>query len=159
MFAAIQEVLRGRAYITPLITRDPAMLFVTRAQQDQRTPGLTLRQGEALQLLAEGRSMKEAADILHVTPRTIAFHKYTMLQQHGLKTGAELVQYAVRLGLVSSPGTSAPRHFSRARTFPSNVSEGADPLISHSRTLSHSYRGFNPVNGGAEDVVAAQLDL
>jgi len=52
--------------------------------------------------------MKEAADILKVTPRTIAFHKYTMMEQHGLKTGAELVQYAVRLGLVTGLGPSTP---------------------------------------------------
>jgi DNA-binding CsgD family transcriptional regulator len=54
-----------------------------------------------LQLLAEGRSMKEAADILGVVPRTVAFHKYTMMEQLKVKTGAELVQHAVRLGLVS----------------------------------------------------------
>ncbi len=62
---------------------------------------MSLRQREVLQLLAEGRSMKEAADILKVAPRTIAFHKYTIMRQHGFKTGAELVQYAVRLGLVA----------------------------------------------------------
>jgi DNA-binding CsgD family transcriptional regulator len=61
-----------------------------------------------LQLLAEGRSMKEAADILKVTPRTIAFHKYSMMKQHGFRTGAELVHYAVRLGLLSSPDPAAP---------------------------------------------------
>jgi DNA-binding NarL/FixJ family response regulator len=101
LFAAIEEVLAGRHYVTPLITRDPTRLFVSRAEHGREAHGLTLRQREVLQLLAEGRSMKEAADILHVTPRTIAFHKYTMMQQHGLKTGAELVQYAVRLGLVA----------------------------------------------------------
>ena len=104
LFAAIQRVLTGRHYITPLITRDPTMLFVLRAQQGHREPGLTLRQREVLQLLAEGRSMKEAADILKVTPRTIAFHKYSMMAQHGFKTGAELVQYALRLGLLDSSG-------------------------------------------------------
>jgi DNA-binding NarL/FixJ family response regulator len=104
LFQAIQEVLQGRHYITPLITREPTMVFVSRAEHAQRKPGLTLRQREVLQLLAEGRSMKEAADILKVTPRTIAFHKYAMMQQHGFKTGAELVQYAVRLGLVDKRG-------------------------------------------------------
>jgi DNA-binding NarL/FixJ family response regulator len=108
LFAAIQAVLGGRHYITPLITRDPTKVFVSRAEHARRPPGLTLRQREVLQLLAEGRSMKEAADILHVTPRTIAFHKYSMMEQHGFKTTAELVQYAVRLGLLANPGTSSP---------------------------------------------------
>jgi len=101
LFAAIQHVMAGRPYVTPLITRDPPAVFVSRAQHGQGAQGLSLRQREVLQLLAEGRPMKEAADLLKVTPRTIAFHKYTMMQQHGFKTGAELVQYAVRLGLVS----------------------------------------------------------
>jgi len=62
---------------------------------------LTVRQREVLQLLAEGRSMKEAAAILDLTPRTVAFHKYRMMEQLGLKTSAELVQFAVRQGIVA----------------------------------------------------------
>ena len=50
--------------------------------------------------------MKEAADILNVTPRTIAFHKYSMMEQLGFKTGAELIQHAVTLGLVSGRHTT-----------------------------------------------------
>jgi len=101
LFSAIQRVLAGGHYVTPLITRDPTALFVSRAQHGQGAHGLSMRQREVLQLLAEGRSMKEAADILKVTPRTIAFHKYAMMRRHGFKTGAELVQYSVRIGLVS----------------------------------------------------------
>jgi DNA-binding NarL/FixJ family response regulator len=108
LFTAIARVLAGHHYITPLITHDPTKVFVARAEQTQRSPGLSLRQREVLQLLAEGRSMKEAADILKVTPRTIAFHKYSMMKQLGMKTGAELVQYAVRLGLVSPADPAAP---------------------------------------------------
>jgi DNA-binding NarL/FixJ family response regulator len=108
LFTAIARVLAGHHYITPLITHDPTKVFVARAEQTQRSPGLSLRQREVLQLLAEGRSMKEAADILKVTPRTIAFHKYSMMKQLGMKTGAELVQYAVRLGLVSPADPGAP---------------------------------------------------
>ena len=62
---------------------------------------LTSRQREVLQLLAEGKLMKEAADILNLTPRTIAFHKYAIMEQLGLKTSAELVQYAVAHSLVT----------------------------------------------------------
>ena len=62
---------------------------------------LTMRQREVLQLLAEGRSMKEAAAILDLTPRTVAFHKYRMMEQLQLKSSAELVQFAVRQGIVA----------------------------------------------------------
>jgi DNA-binding CsgD family transcriptional regulator len=64
---------------------------------------LSLRQREVLQLLAEGKSMKEAADSLKVSPRTVAFHKYSIMERLGLKTSAQLVQYAIEHGLVG-PG-------------------------------------------------------
>jgi DNA-binding NarL/FixJ family response regulator len=102
LFTALERVLNGRAYITPLISSEPMAVFIERAQHGGGRHQLSLRQREVLQLLAEGRSMKEAADLLKVSPRTIAFHKYTMMEQLGYKTGAELVQYAVRLGLVGS---------------------------------------------------------
>ena len=95
---AIQEALRERSYITPLITRD-----VVGSLTQQRTPRhqLTGRQREVLQLLAEGKSMKEVAAILDLTPRTVAFHKYRMMEQLRLKTSAELVKFAVREGVVA----------------------------------------------------------
>jgi DNA-binding NarL/FixJ family response regulator len=95
---AIQEALRGRSYITPLITRDvvDSLIEPRTGRQD-----LTIRQREVLQLLAEGRSMKEVAAILDLTPRTVAFHKYRMMEQLHLKTSAELVQFAVRQGMVA----------------------------------------------------------
>jgi DNA-binding NarL/FixJ family response regulator len=94
---AIQEALKGRSYITPLITQDVVGLLL---EQRDRPRELTTRQREVLQLLAEGRSMKEVASILDVTPRTVAFHKYRMMEQLHLKTSAELVQYAVKHGIV-----------------------------------------------------------
>ena len=100
LFTALERVLDGRFYITPLISTEPTAVFIERAQHSGGRHKLSLRQREVLQLLAEGRSMKEAADILKVASRTIAFHKYSMMEQLGLKTGAELVQHAVRLGLV-----------------------------------------------------------
>jgi len=105
LFEAIRTVLQGRPYITPLITHDPPGVFVERARGSGTGHALTLRQREVLQLLAEGRSMKEAANVLNVSPRTIAFHKYGMMEQLGLKTSAELVQHAVRLGLVTNKGS------------------------------------------------------
>jgi DNA-binding NarL/FixJ family response regulator len=95
---AIHEALRGRSYITPLITR-----AVVGSLIQQRTPRneLTTRQREVLQLLAEGKSMKEVAAILDLTPRTVAFHKYRMMEQLQLKSSAELVRFAVQQGVVA----------------------------------------------------------
>ena len=95
---AIQESLRGRSYITPLITRDVVGSLI---QQGTSRNELTARQREVLQLLAEGKSMKEAAAILDLTPRTVAFHKYRMMEQLRLKTSAELVKFAVQQGVVA----------------------------------------------------------
>jgi DNA-binding NarL/FixJ family response regulator len=95
---AIHEALRGRSYITPLITREVVDSLVGRQNTRQE---LTMRQREVLQLLAEGRSMKEVGAILDLTPRTVAFHKYRMMEQLRLKTSAELVQFAVKQGVVA----------------------------------------------------------
>jgi DNA-binding NarL/FixJ family response regulator len=95
---AIQEALRGRSYITPLITRDVVGSLI---QQRAGRNELTARQREVLQLLAEGKSMKEVGAILDLTPRTVAFHKYRMMEQLRLKTSAELVRFAVQQGVVA----------------------------------------------------------
>jgi DNA-binding NarL/FixJ family response regulator len=97
---AVREVLNHRYYITPLLTKDlVGSLF---QEQHSRKPiyQLTTRQREVLQLLAEGRSMKEAADILHVSPRTVAFHKYRMMEHLQVHSTAALIQFALREGLV-----------------------------------------------------------
>jgi len=62
---------------------------------------LSLRQREVLQLLAEGRTMKEIAGILKITARTVAFHKYSMMEELGIKSSAELVQFAIKKRIVS----------------------------------------------------------
>jgi DNA-binding NarL/FixJ family response regulator len=95
---AIREVMQGRSYITPLITRGVVGSLM---QVEQKlAPELTPRQREVLQLLAEGRSMKEVASLLNLTPRTVAFHKYRIMEQLKLKSNAELVQYAVKNHIV-----------------------------------------------------------
>jgi len=95
---AIREALRGRSYITPLIAGDAVGSLI---EHQTSRHELTMRQREVLQLLAEGRSMKEGGAILDVTPRTVAFHKYRMMEQLRLKTSAELVQFAVKQGVVA----------------------------------------------------------
>ena len=84
LFAAIQMAMQGRQYLTPLIAKGvPLPLFLSRSPHPQADK-LTARQREVLQLLAEGRLMKEAADLLDVAPRTVAFHKYTIMRQLGI---------------------------------------------------------------------------
>ena len=97
---AIREVLLGRSYLTPLITKDMIGSLVGNSTRRKTLDELSLRQKEVLQLLAEGRSMKEAAHLLHLAPRTVAFHKYTMMNQLQLKNNAELVQFAMRGAIV-----------------------------------------------------------
>jgi DNA-binding NarL/FixJ family response regulator len=96
---AIREAMHGRSYITPLIKSG---LVGSLMHGDSHAAGseLTPRQREVLQLLAEGRSMKEVASLLNLTPRTVAFHKYRMMEQLGVKSSAELVQYAVKHHIV-----------------------------------------------------------
>lgn len=100
LFLAIQKAMRGEPYLTPLLAKGtPLGVFLTRAAR--RSPDrLTPRQREVVQLLAEGRLMKEIASLLGVTPRTVAFHKYSIMKQLGVKSSAELVRYAVQHGLV-----------------------------------------------------------
>ena len=93
---AINEALCGRSYVTPHITQGMMESFIRRPGDDRDAPQLTHRQREVLQLLAEGRSMKEAAKILKITPRTVAFHKYRLMDQLHLKTNADLIQFAIR---------------------------------------------------------------
>ena len=99
LFKAIQTVMSGRTYITPLISREPVNVFISRARSHEHHEPLTTRQREVLQLLAEGKSMKEAADVLNITVRTIAFHKYSMMEHLGLTRNSELVRYAAQSGL------------------------------------------------------------
>ena len=97
LIAAIQEVLQGRTYLTPLITKD----FI--ANFTETTPPavkLTPRQREVLRLIAEGRRMKEIAAILELSTRTVETHKYEMMRGLGVESTAELVRYAIQIGLV-----------------------------------------------------------
>jgi DNA-binding NarL/FixJ family response regulator len=97
---AIREVTSLRYYLTPLLTKDLVGSLVHEPAARKPLHQLTTRQREVLQLLAEGRSMKEAAAILHVSARTVAFHKYRMMEHLRVHSTAALIQFAVREGLV-----------------------------------------------------------
>lgn len=100
LLTAIREAMKHRWYVTPLVMEGMlgSLMHSTGANSPSRQ--LTARQREVLQLLAEGKSMKEVASVLNVTARTIAFHKYRMMEQLNIKTNAELIQDAIRHHLV-----------------------------------------------------------
>jgi DNA-binding NarL/FixJ family response regulator len=99
---AVREVLKGQSYVTPWIAQRLLEDFVRDPRID-RIKHLTPRQREVLQLLAEGRTMKEAAAILHVAARTVAFHKYRIMEEFGLKTNSDLVRFAIKEHVLSAP--------------------------------------------------------
>ncbi len=100
---AVRDVLRGKSYISRALPRE-TIDFLRRQDRelmDEREL-LTERQREVLQLLAEGKVMKEVGDILHMTTRTVAYHKYRMMEVLGAKSNAELIKYAVRNHMVAA---------------------------------------------------------
>ena len=100
LIKAIRDALRGRTYVTPKVAQQLEDGFVRDPKQDRKKE-LTSRQREVLQLLAEGRTMRETADELHVTPRTIAFHKYRIMEDFGLKTNSDLVKFALKQRVIA----------------------------------------------------------
>ena len=100
---AVREVLRGKSYLSPTIAKD-TVDFLLRQDKKLIDEGdrLTERQREVLQLLAEGKCMKEVAAVLNLTTRTIAFHKYRIMEVLNVRTNAELVQYAIRNHLIAA---------------------------------------------------------
>jgi DNA-binding NarL/FixJ family response regulator len=95
LIRAIQDALKGKCYVTPQISRGIQVAFVQNPRPRRQPMTPTPRQREVIQLLAEGKSMKEAAGILRVTARTIAFHKYRVMKELNLRTTAELIRFAV----------------------------------------------------------------
>ncbi|MGZ8381808.1 MAG: response regulator [Nitrospira sp.] len=101
---AVQSVLNGNFYVTPLIARDVVTSFLNPEQSRSATmDDLTTRQREILQLVAEGFSAKEIADQLKISHRTVEFHKAKIMEQLRLHTTIDLVKYAMAQGLVTSP--------------------------------------------------------
>ncbi len=100
LLTAVSQVLDGRAYITPKLRAESWAQRETRARQFSKE--LTPRQMEVLQLLAEGRPMKEIADILKVSEKTVMFHKYNIMESFNLKNNAELVLFALKRHVISS---------------------------------------------------------
>jgi DNA-binding NarL/FixJ family response regulator len=98
---AIKEVLKGGSYVTPSAAKGLDKISLREPKHRESAPEPTARQREVIQLLAEGRTMKEIARLLYITPRTVAAHKYAVMELLQLKTSAEVVQYAIKHRIIS----------------------------------------------------------
>jgi DNA-binding NarL/FixJ family response regulator len=99
---ALHAALRGERFISPELKRDAVVEFLDDSKRHLKaTLELTPRQRQVLQLLAEGNSAKQIGAILEISARTVETHKYKMMDDLGVKTTAQLVQHAIKLGLVS----------------------------------------------------------
>jgi DNA-binding NarL/FixJ family response regulator len=102
LIGAIREVAQGKGYVTTLLAKDLITLLMEAGSAPRaEASALTPRQREVLQLIAEGRTMKEVATVLNISPRTAESHKYEIMQSLGVRTTAELVQYAVKTKIVA----------------------------------------------------------
>lgn len=99
---AIHAALKGQTFITPTLARNVLHEIQHGAQTTLKSSEqVTPRQREILQLLAEGRSAKEIAGKLAISARTVEFHKYQIMEAHGLNSSAELIHFAIKQGIVA----------------------------------------------------------
>ena len=105
---AIDQVMKGGSYITKSAAEGLNQISLRDPKNRAQAPEPTPRQREVIQLLAEGRSMKEVAYELKITRRTVAGHKYAVMELLQLKTNADLVQYAIEHGIISLHRNSFP---------------------------------------------------
>jgi DNA-binding NarL/FixJ family response regulator len=103
LVVGVRDVLRGKSYLSPALSKDTVNFLRNQdknmVNEEER---LTQRQREVLQLLAEGKVMKEVSSILHMSTRTVAYHKYRMMEVLGAKSTAELVKYAIKNHIVAA---------------------------------------------------------
>jgi DNA-binding NarL/FixJ family response regulator len=99
---AIRKALAGKTYVSPRIAQEVLPFLATGPHQIKRQVSqLTPCQREVLQLLAEGRTGREVADLVCLSPRTVEFHKYKMMRELGLHSSAESIRYAMKHGIIS----------------------------------------------------------
>ena len=105
LLTAIHEAIKGRSYVTPMIAGELVQAYKGGTyRQTEEAQQLTQRQREILQLLVEGNSAKEIANLLNISPRTVEFHKYNMMSKLKLKSLSALIQYAIKHGFASVEG-------------------------------------------------------
>lgn len=102
LLKAINQVLSGRAYVTPLIGKDLGELPGWALGAGEASGELTVRQREVVQLVTEGHSVKEIAAILNISSKTVAFHKTNVMRRLGIRSTAELTKYALEHGISGS---------------------------------------------------------
>jgi DNA-binding NarL/FixJ family response regulator len=104
VFAAIEGALHGRAYLSAGFPVDLVSILSEAARRPAASGSkLTRRQREVLQLVAEGKTMKEVANILTISTRTAESYKYEIMRTLGVHSNAELVHHAIRIGLITVP--------------------------------------------------------
>jgi DNA-binding NarL/FixJ family response regulator len=96
LLLAVRKVNQGLSYLSPLVEEGTVTYLRRRKNKFSEEKRITQRQSEVLQLLAEGMSMKEVANIIDITPATVAFHKYKMMERLDIKTNAGLLEYAIK---------------------------------------------------------------
>lgn len=103
LIQAVHNAVRGTSFITPQISLSIEKNFIRDPRSLGRPKHLSDRQREVLQMLAEGRSMKEIAYVLEISHRTVRFHKYRIMEELGLTNNSELVQYAIKHSIIPAP--------------------------------------------------------
>ena len=101
LLQAIRNALKGMSYVAPEIRQAMSKIFARGPKAVDRPQHLTDRQREVLQMLAEGRSLREIASLLQISYRTVRFHKVRIMQELGVSKNAELVKYAIKHGMIS----------------------------------------------------------
>ena len=103
LLRAVQDALRGLTYVTPQIAAALERNYIRDPRSLERRRDLSDRQREVLQMLAEGRTAKEIAFVLQISLRTVRFHKYRIMEELGISTNSELVQYAIKHSIIPPP--------------------------------------------------------
>jgi len=94
---AVNVALQGGTFVSPSLAGE--LFHATKTRSTAPRVALSARQRDILRLLADGRSAKEIARELDISPRTVEFHKYKVMESLGLKNSAELIQYAIKSGI------------------------------------------------------------
>jgi DNA-binding NarL/FixJ family response regulator len=102
LLQAINDALKGISFVSPQIRKAMEETFIRDPRAMARPKHLTDRQVEVLQMLAEGRTMQQVADILQITHRTVRFHKSRIMEELEIATNSQLVQYAMMHGMIAA---------------------------------------------------------
>ena len=103
LIAAIAAVAAGKSFFSPAVAQvvfDDYVRGLTERGITDRYDALSEREREVLQLVAEGKSSREIADVLSISPATVETHRTHLLQKLGLRNTGEVVRYAARRGIV-----------------------------------------------------------